>query len=99
MKILALLSWKILSRQLSASTAAFMNAFWKENPVRKAGIYLSPKHSIEAHYISPAPNLTSIGSTYSDECPRRKHTHGIGSATSPPLSLGKTTPCGVQEAQ
>ena len=32
MKILALLSWKILSQQLSASTAAFMNAFWKENP-------------------------------------------------------------------
>src|SRR6266513_470705 len=32
MKILALLSWKILSRQLSASTAAFMNAFGKENP-------------------------------------------------------------------
>src|SRR5436190_18129128 len=32
MKILALLSWKILSRQLSASTAAFMNAFWKEKP-------------------------------------------------------------------
>src|SRR5438046_9074360 len=32
MKILALLSWKILSRQLSASMAAFMNAFWKENP-------------------------------------------------------------------
>src|SRR5437762_815405 len=32
MKILALLSWKTLSQQLSASTAAFMNAFWKENP-------------------------------------------------------------------
>src|SRR5437773_10663411 len=32
MKILVLLSWKTLFQQLSASTAAFMNAFWKENP-------------------------------------------------------------------